>query len=134
MSTKIFCHNCGKQMPVKVNFCPSCGTNLSSLSSQISSPKPSTFEPFVAKGDDDDEDNNYLDKLHKLDIRINGLQVDIVKDRPPGETLGSIISQPSDVPPSPIQNNRPTNTQNSKDFWADFSKEAGTLRNQKNNG
>lgn len=132
-----FCHNCGKQMVVGAKFCPYCGTSLSSLSATPTSSTPATpaakpqgqFAPFAVGRDDDDDEDNYIDKLQHVDIRQSELHVDIVKDRPIGETVGSVMSQP--IRPESIEKSeRPAQNQNAEDFKKSFQQEAGTLRHE----
>lgn len=128
-----FCHNCGKQLVVGAKFCPECGTSLSSLSNKPPTP-PSTkpdqgqFAPF-AVGRDDEDDDSYLDKMTHVDVRQNELHVEIVKDRPLGESIGNLITQalaagkPPELDPA-----RHTQPVDSKAFLAEFQREAGTLK------
>jgi hypothetical protein len=120
-----FCHNCGKQIAtVGAKFCAHCGTDLASLSSAPRPPaKATTFTPFAADADEDDE---YIDRLERLDIRINKLDVDIVKDRQVSETLGTLAQGI----PATEEMKRKEHYQgvNEKDFLEQFKKEAGSLR------
>lgn len=127
-----FCHNCGKKIPaIDAKFCPSCGTSLASLSSKPNIQVPNqkdnipTFTPFIADGEDDDEDS-YIDKIVKLDIKINELQVDIIKDRPIGESLGTMFANPSKL--TQIEERPKPTLQNTETFLKEFAKEAGTTR------
>lgn len=124
-------------MVVGAKFCPYCGTSLSSLSATPTSSTPATpaakpqgqFAPFAAERDEDDDDS-YLDKMTHVDIRQTELHVDIVRDRPIGETVGSVMSQP--IRPESIESSeRPAQQQNAEDFKKSFQQEAGTLRNEK---
>lgn len=139
MNVQKFCHNCGKQVIAGANFCPSCGTSLGSLSNK---PEPiptntpirpnSQFTPFAA-GADDDEDNSYLDKITHLEIRQNELQVEIIKDRPLGETLGSLVAQATSSKEAPIiEPARPAQYTDKEVFLKDFRQEAGTSREKPN--
>lgn len=132
MTPKFFCHQCGKQMNMKVNFCPFCGVNLSSLTTVASSSSTSaqTFTPFSPTNDDDDDDNSYIDRLTKLDIRLNALAVEIIKDKPLGESIHSILSQPP-MKPESIVSNRSSPVVDQSKFLEEFRKEAGTSRNDK---
>ena len=125
-----FCHNCGKQMPApNVNFCPFCGTSLASLAATPTPPpkKQATFTPFIAGKNDDDDEDDYIDHIEKLDIRINRLDVDIVRDRQLGETIGTIAQQ--GIKPNSEDLQRDTGPAvNSEDFLKEFKKEAGSLR------
>lgn len=134
-----FCHNCGKQLAVGANFCSSCGVSLSSLTNKpptaATEPSTSQFPPFVVgKGSDDDDDDSYLDRMTHVDIRQSELQVEIIKDRPLGESVGALISQAiqSSGPPTiePARPPLPTSKDN-KAFLEEFKKEAGTSRNEK---
>jgi hypothetical protein len=124
-----FCHHCGKQMPTAgAKFCAFCGTSLSSL---LAKPEPipsskSTFIPFVIGSDDDEDDD--IDHLTKLDIRINQLQVDIVKDNSiQPETIGSLAKG---AKIEKVERTIPYQNVNQKDFLAEFQKEAGALRKE----
>lgn len=131
-----FCHNCGKNVIMGANFCPSCGVSLASLSAKPTPPpeqeqkKPGQFTPFVANADDDDPDS-YIDKMEHIQVRQQSLQVEIVKDMPIGETFGAVITQglASNTPPS-IDVIRPGHTTDKEAFLKDFQKEAGTIRHE----
>jgi hypothetical protein len=132
-----FCHNCGKQLVVGAKFCPYCGTSLSSLSASPPTNTPATpaakpqsqFVPFAAASDDD-EDGDSIDKLDHAPIRQNALHVEIVKDRPFGETVGSVMSQATS--PDKLEKfDRPAAFKDADEFKKNFTQEAGTLRNEK---
>jgi hypothetical protein len=79
----------------------------------------------------EDGDDSYIDRLHHLDIRQNGLQVEIIRDRPVGESLATVVMEGSQMgtAPSPIQPGRPSFVPSDpKAFLAEFQKEAGSLR------
>ena len=129
---KKFCHHCGKEVIVGAKFCSSCGCNLNSLANTpappAAPPKPrSQFEPFAAGGSDDDDDDSYIDKMTHLDIRQDGLQVEITRDRPLGESVGSLVA--AAMQSGPLLNPdpaRPPQYNDSKVFMEEFRKEAGT--------
>jgi hypothetical protein len=132
-----FCHNCGKQIVAGANFCPFCGTNLSSLSAKPTpatvvpeQKKTSQFTPFAVGRDD--EDDEYIDKIAHLDIKQDGLQVEIIKDMPMGETLGSVVSSSigAGAPPQ-TDPARPAQYNDREVFLKDFQREAGTIRHEK---
>lgn len=122
-----FCHNCGKQVLLGSNFCASCGTNLKSLTSK---PEPikaqASFVPFNPR-DDDDEDA--IDNIVKLDVKISKLELDIRGQATQSETLASVMSQSAPLPPQDKRNEAPAI--NEKEFMNEFQREAGTLRNEK---
>jgi hypothetical protein len=128
-----FCHHCGKQLPIGAKFCAFCGTNLASLSEKpvpqevVPPSKPAgQFVPF-AVGHDADDDDSYIDTIDHLNIRQTALHVDIVKDQPIGESMGSVIAQGvSSTTPPTIDPNRPA--LDPKVSLEEFAKEAGTLR------
>lgn len=125
-----FCHHCGKQTVVGANFCQVCGTNLSSLAAGPT-PQPivqpqSTFTPFSPTSDDDDDE--YIDRIQKLDIRMNGLQLEIKKDQPIGETMGSVMAQGGNAPAAPIVPPPNLPTVDGKAFLETFKQEAGAKR------
>jgi hypothetical protein len=130
-----FCHSCGKQVIVGAKFCPFCGTNLSSLTAKPTPPpvavaqatRPGQFSPFSVG--EKDEDDSYIDGLQHLDIRLSSLDVEIVRDRPLGETVGALVSQAmhSSGPPEQAQA-RPAQYSSQEAFMQDFRKEAGTMR------
>lgn len=130
-SSQRFCHNCGKQLTLGAKFCTECGTSLSSLDNKPTPNKklPGQFTPF-AVGKDEDEDSSYLDRLEHLDIKQDGLQVEIVTDRPVGETVGSVFSQGLNAGAPPVVDNSPRNlTPVNKDaFMQEFKREAGAIR------
>lgn len=124
-----FCHHCGKQVTIGANFCPSCGTSLSSLNAKPVAPAPtksSQFAPFALGSEDDDD--SYLDKMEHVDIRQTELHVEIVKDRPVGETLASVVAQGANTPPVIEDLQRQTPTIDKEAFLRDFKQEAGALR------
>ncbi len=136
-----FCHSCGKQLTVGAKFCTECGTNLSSLAN-IPTPAPpaahaqtrqSQFVPFAVGTDNDDDDgDSYLDKLQSAPVRQNELHVEIVKDRPLGESVGALVSQAMQGGGAPISDPaRPPQYTDGSQFLADFRKEAGTSREKK---
>ena len=130
-----FCHNCGKQLSVGAKFCAECGTSLSSLNNKPTPPevpaRPSQFVPFAAGRDENEDDDSYLDKIDHINIRQSELQVDIIKDRPIGESVGTLIAQA-------LQSGRPTEIEPPRSappidqnaFLAEFKREAGTMRNE----
>lgn len=122
-----FCHNCGKKVIEGSKFCPECGTSLTSLANK---PPTSTFEPFVPKkraGDEDDDDDEYVDRLSHANVRQSELQVEIVKDRPMGETIGSLVAQ-APLGGPPIQDDVRQAPPATQDFLSEFKREAGALR------
>ncbi len=129
-----FCHHCGKQVLVGANFCSSCGTSLSSLAAKPVPPAPatpvSTFTPIaVGAGEDDDE---YIDRIQKLDIKINKLDVEIVKNRGvAGEVLSpDFFKAGASRAPEVINRPQPYQGVDNKSFLAEFQREAGTNRNE----
>lgn len=126
-----FCHQCGKQVVVGAKFCGDCGTNLSSLSSVPPPPEPapvrqqaqSTFSPFAVGADDDDD---YIDRIARLDIRINKLEVDVADfNKPVGETVGAVMIHAE--PPRPIV--PPADLKiDEKAFLESFRQEAGARK------
>lgn len=133
-----FCHNCGKQLVVGAKFCPYCGTSLSSLSATPPTAPPATpaakpqsqFAPFAAGSDDDEDGDSRIDRLSHAPINQNELHVEIQRDRPIGETIGSVMSQA--IPPSKIEKlDRPAAFTNPDEFKKNFAQEAGTLRHEK---
>jgi hypothetical protein len=81
----------------------------------------------------DDDDDSYLDRIQHLDIRINKLDVDIVKHRPVG---GEVLSPEffkagASAAPEIINRSKPFAEVDSKTFMAEFQREAGTQRNEK---
>ena len=90
---KSYCPHCGKPYQIKGNFCSSCGESLNSFAKkEVKQAPASTFTPFVAEREDD-EDSNYLDRISHLDIRINKLELDIPVYKPVRETVGGVMSQ-----------------------------------------
>lgn len=122
MSNQFFCHNCGAKLGLaKQNFCPQCGCELSSLSSK---PKPKlAARPFVASVMDGDDDDDYIDNIQHLDIKISELAIEIIKPRTSNETIGSVIQQ------GPMQTEEsrgsPYSNVNQAAFLEEFSREAG---------
>lgn len=129
-----FCHNCGKQVLAAANFCSSCGTSLSSLAAKPTPPVPvepaQTFTPVAVGGEDDDD--NYLDRITKLDIKINKLDVEIVKNRAvAGEVLTpDFFKAGATQGPEVINRSQPYQGIDNKAFLAEFQREAGTNRNE----
>jgi len=132
-----FCHNCGKQMGPGFKLCPYCGTDLASLVSKAASAPAvvipnkaqGQFTPFSVGKEDDDDKDSYLDKLQHLDIRQDSLHVEIIRDRPLGETVGALVAQAlqSNQPPESYSP-RPSPFANSEAFLKEFKQEAGTMR------
>ena len=92
MSNK-FCHNCGKPNTAGAKFCSDCGTNLLSLAAlppkeqvmPVAMNRKSSGRGYMEDEDDDDET--------PLVISQTALAVEIIKDRPRGESLGSVVAQ-----------------------------------------
>ena len=128
-----FCHHCGTQVSAGSKFCSSCGTSLASLSATPPAPPNNNgqFTPFAVgrNADDDEDDDAYIDKLTHLDIRQNELQVEIIKDRPIGESMGAVISQGANSKTT-LEPARPAQYTDTEKFKVDFQKEAGTSRNE----
>lgn len=131
-----FCHNCGKQLTAGAKFCSSCGTSLSSLSATPanSTPPAATFTPILANEDDDGD--GYIDGISHLarikNIRLAGLDVEIIKDRPIGETIGAMCAQ-AEMNGGPLLTSlgpreKPYEKIDQKTFLAEFQKEAGPRR------
>jgi hypothetical protein len=123
-----FCHNCGKQIVTAgAKFCALCGTDLSSLTHAPRPPTPAsasaTFTPFVAGVDDDDE---YVDHINKLDIRIKKLDLEIVKDRAVVETVGTLAQ--GAPPTEELRRHRQSKDMTKEEVLEQFQKEAGALR------
>ena len=94
MSKSRFCPMCGAQAAIQANFCGSCGASLNSMASKKQEPSKAnqtTFEPFSP--DARDEDDSYIDRLEKLNVRISELEIEEVKTRQNKETIGSLVSQ-----------------------------------------
>lgn len=129
MSTQRFCHHCGKPVNIGAKFCGECGTNLLSLANApADKASPAQFTPFAVASDDDDGDG-YLDKLTRAPVRQNELQVEIVRDRPLGESVGALMSQAMQGSGPPvIDPARPAQFTDAQQFLSDFKKEAGTSR------
>jgi len=128
-----FCHNCGKQLVVGAKFCNECGTSLSSLSNQPATPDPNKqFTPvMVGRGEDDEDGDSYIDRMSHINIRQDALHVEIIKDRPLGESVGSLISQAMHAGRAPeVEASRAAPVTDSKSFLEDFKREAGTMRNE----
>lgn len=133
-----FCHNCGKQVTTGANFCASCGTSLTSLSNTPAPPVVPTrpngqFTPF-AVGKDDDDDTSYIDRIDHIQIRQNELQVEIVRDRPLGESIGNVIQQSvlNGKPPT-LGDNRIVPPVDKAKFLQEFQQEAGAVRRNERN-
>jgi hypothetical protein len=129
MSMNKFCHHCGKKLNVGDKFCGGCGTSLSSLAATPTPPpKPATpsFAPFAVAKDDDDDD--YIDRLEHINLRQAGLQVEIIKDRPIGETIGVAMANAQPLDPNDTFKRGGIDPEQA---LALFQKEAGTLRNDK---
>jgi len=135
MNMQKFCHNCGKQLVVGAKFCNECGTSLSSLANTptpappTKAPRPGQFTPF-AVGRDDDDDDSYLDKLEHVDIRQSELHVEIIKDRPLGESVGALVAQALQGAAPTIDPARPAQYTDNEVFLKDFRQEAGTSRRE----
>lgn len=122
-----FCHQCGKKQPaVAANFCCFCGANLKSMApapAQAPPPKPSQFEAFSVEREGDDD--SYIDRLQHLNIRQTSLHLDIVQDKPLGETFASAIMNGSTSPPENFS--RPALDRET--CLKEFQNESKTLRN-----
>ena len=117
-----FCHNCGSKQQVKSNFCGQCGCDLSSLSAK---PKPKVAtRPFVANiMDGDDDDDDYIDRIQHLDVKISELAFEITKPREFKETIASVVQQQGASQEG--QRPQPYLNVDNTTFLAEFSKEAG---------
>ena len=136
MSSQKYCHHCGKQVIIGARFCSACGVNLTSLTAKPAiaaepSKPQSQFVPFVVNAADDDDDS-YIDRLDHANVRQTELHVDIVKDRPQGETVGSVVTQGINTRTPPIIDRpRPAQLQDKATFLKAFQQEAGTSRHEK---
>lgn len=122
-----FCHHCGTQLTVGAKFCSSCGTSLDSLSAKPTPVQqqplvPTTFAPAMAGGNDDEE---FVDRLtsYKDRIRMNGLDIEIIKDRRSNETVGVAMATPM---PYNSSEDRPPVDENI--LLEQFKKEASAMR------
>ena len=126
-----FCHNCGKQMPtVEAKFCPFCGTSLLSLSSTPTPPPRAQAPSPTWAGSDDDDDDSYIDRIPRLKVRIDKLDVEII--RPPvvqGEKLGAIAAKESAVNTSEFRNG-PYQNLTPEQALEQFKQEAGSRVNE----
>ena len=86
-----FCPECGAKSQTGKNFCADCGQSLNSLAK--SKPKPSTFEPTLVGGEDDDGDTTYLDKISHFNPKIDALEIELPKFNQQKETIASVVSQ-----------------------------------------
>lgn len=127
-----FCHECGKEQQIGAKFCSNCGTNLTSLANTVPPPPQqqaaATFRPFTPRPTDEDDDTQRVDTLEHLDIRMQGLQVEIIKDRPMGETVASVFrsQEGARTPPEQFGGREGFDPAT---YIKEFQKEAGTLRN-----
>lgn len=128
-----FCHNCGKQMPsVDAKFCSFCGTSLQSLSSKPTPPQQATpsYTPYMVGGSEEDE---YIDRITHLDIRINALDFDLKMPQAPApDKLGEIAAKEANV--EPINRFKPFATVSKDEFLRAFEKEAGPSKGSTNVG
>jgi hypothetical protein len=111
-------------MPADAKFCPHDGTSLQSLSSKPTPrPEPTpTFTPFQVNRANDDE--NYLDRIDHLDIRINHLEVEINAPKAPEpDKLGAIAMTTKNV--DTFVRPQPFASVSDEDFLKTFQKEAG---------
>lgn len=135
MSTNSYCHHCGAKLPAGAHFCQSCGVNLSKLSNTPTTVEPpkSQFAPFTVAREDDEDGDSYIDKLQHAEIRQTELHVDIIRDKPIGESVGSLIAQSlqSKNPPTQEPARGAPTVVSKESFLADFQKEAGTMRRKK---
>jgi hypothetical protein len=135
MSTRNFCHNCGKPAQADWKACPFCQTSLASLSStpppvpqQLPSAiRPAGFAPFSVASDDDDPDA-YIDRLTHLNIRQTALQVEIVKDRQNLETVGNAIIAGAAV--GPVKDDFKRGGVNPANAIDEFKREASAMNPQ----
>lgn len=121
-----FCHQCGKKQPsAATNFCCFCGTNLKSMASVPAPPPPKQgqFEAFSVEKDGDDD--SYIDRMEHVNIRQTNLHVDIIQDKPLGETVASVIMNGSAGSSETFS--RPP--QDRETCLKEFQNEAKTLRN-----
>lgn len=90
-----FCHDCGKQLTGLsiAKFCPHCGTNLTTLASKAPAPPPVPTPPAPtyarARVDEDDDD------LPNFEVRIDKLEVEIMKPQQRQETIASVMAHPT---------------------------------------
>jgi hypothetical protein len=91
-------------------------------------PPNNSFQPF-SPTDDDAEDDGYLDRLTHAPIKQTALAVELVGNKPLGESVGSLIAQALQSGP-PVHNepDRVATPVDNKQFMEQFKKEAGTLR------
>lgn len=125
MSSQIFCHNCGVKLPITSKFCSSCGTSLASLSNKPEPPSKktqTTFVPFDANGQNDEDYNEY-DHMERLPKLVNGLELEVNKTPHQVEKLGGIMAmggggymEKRDTPYANVSNEK---------FLEQFAKEAG---------
>jgi hypothetical protein len=136
---EIYCSKCGRSCPLGSNFCQACGKNLKTLSADPAPPpappapkyrpKPAaaSFTPFDPNSDEDGDDE-YIDYLTHLDVKIDRLNVEIVKDRPLGESLGSIAAQGGGGGAPVESRHGEFGGVDNETFQKLFSQEAGTIR------
>lgn len=132
-----FCHNCGKEAQPLWKACPYCETSFSSLTNRppIAPPpakqQESITTPFAFVDRDDEGGDSYIDKAQSLsDIlrgkRLHALDVEIRKDQPIKETIGSVHSQATKDTPDVVVRPTPYAGIDSEAFLKEFQKEAGT--------
>lgn len=128
-----YCHNCGKQLIIGSRFCSGCGTNLTSLAHtpETSRPKQARANLIRPAIKDDDDPESYLDELDHLTVNISALDVEIIKPKQIGETIGSIAMEGAQGISSNIEARPIPPSTDKKTFLEEFRKEAGTRgRNQ----
>jgi hypothetical protein len=97
-----FCHNCGMQTMINAKFCQGCGSSLTSIDSKppVQPQAQATFVPRAmdANGENDDDDDrtiaaDRIQSLSQLNLRMNGLEVDLGIPINNRETVASVAAQ-----------------------------------------
>ena len=133
--SKIFCMHCGKEGQHGQNFCGACGASLKSIDAKppVQPQTQATFVPksMDANGENFDDDDRAIaadrvQSLSQLNLRMNGLEVDLGIPINNRETVASIAAQGQQLQgykPTP----RPTPpTMEPKAFLAQLKHDAGT--------
>lgn len=117
---KTYCPDCGTKMEYtakKPKFCIDCGYAFAGVPKRQ---KPDYKKPLEA------EEEDYI-PASLPDIK--GLEVELEVDRPTGFEFGSLIGTATPPREGDFPKANPKDQASSKEFLADFLKEAGTSRN-----
>lgn len=117
---KLYCQQCGSSHEYtleKPRFCQKCGNGFGNTSSFS---KEKTITEEIPQEEESKEESFNFEKIKKLEVNL-------IINKPGGETIGNILSQPR-INSEYIDDFKEQRIPKAKEVLEEFKREAGSLR------